>query len=340
MQQPPYPPGGYSHPPAPQAYAHQAAPQGPSLPAPEEPVENPKDDSGGESVKHLIVDKFVDFLLIFVGLYAATSLQRCQDSAKQKAEYVTLLGDFQRELEANLEQEASIAKDLGKIDKTTPGENLGPMQETFKRFFEELAEDERVVQCLHDEFVAGGAPAEEAAHCHELYAKFEKAHHAEGHASFDFRPVVLTPFYRSEVWQLYLADGVKIFRNKELAVKIAEVYANARLIEGQVKDIESTYNDAFMKQVGRTAATDMELAEIVHDEETKHKLTAGDMTLLLHVDEAVKEEHFAALEAQRILELKVERMKKTVLLLRSEIETVDGLIDKELKAMGKKESSD
>ena len=79
---------------------------------------------------------------------------------------------------------------------------------------------------IYNEFVAGGAPAEEAAHCHELYAKFEKAHHAEGHASFDFRPVVLTPFYRSEVWQLYLADGVKIFRNKELAVKIAEVYAN------------------------------------------------------------------------------------------------------------------
>ncbi|MEM1031784.1 MAG: hypothetical protein AAGN82_15640 [Myxococcota bacterium] len=283
------------------------------------------------SVKHLIADKFVDFLLIFVGLYAAMQVERCQAVQREKKEYVTILRDFQRELDANLAQESAIEKDLGPIEETEPGKNLGPMQETFARFFTELKKDETVVHCLHDEFVAGGIPTDEREHCHELYRAFEAAHRDARHESFAFRPAVLTPFYRNEVWQLYLADGVKVFRNKDLAVRIAEVYANAKLIEEQIKDIEATYNEAFMGQVGKTAATDMELAEIVHDEERQQRLTGGDLTLLLHVDEATKEEHYAVLETERILELKVERMKNTVLTMREEIVTVKAEIDEELE---------
>lgn len=283
----------------------------------------------------LILDKSIDFALIFVGLYAATALQRCQDTAKEKQEYVSLLQDFKRELDANVAQEASIEQDLGPIDETTPGKNLGPMQGTFKHFFEELEGDENVVKCLHDEFAVGQDPEHPGPPegCHLLYAKFDKAH-GEHKESFNFQPAVLTPFYRKEVWQLYLADGVKTFRNKELAVDIAEVYANAELIEEQVKDIETTYNDAFMAQVGRTAATDMELAEIVHDEETRHGLSDADLTLLLHVSEAIKDEHYASLEVERTLELKVERMKKTVLVMRKEIAEVKKAIDAELAAQG------
>lgn len=295
-----------------------------------------KKAEGGSGVWELLVDKSIDFALIFVGLYAATSLQRCQDTEREKKEYISLLGDFKRELDANVAQEASIEKDLGSIDDTAPGKNLGPMTETFGHFFEELKEDEKIVACLRNEFVAkhaddGKSHAPEG--CHDLYKQFDKSH--SGHdTGFSFAPAVLTPFYRREVWQLYLADGVKTFRNKELAVSIAEVYANADLVEEQVQDIEDTYNEAFMKQVGRTAATDMELAEIVHDEEEAGGLSDADMTLLLHVDEAIKGEHYGALEAQRALELKVERMKKTVLLMRAEINTVKTAIDEELSAQG------
>lgn len=297
-----------------------------------------KKAEGGSGALELFFDKFIDFALIFVGLYAATSLQRCQDASKEKQEYVSLLGDFKRELDANVAQEASIEKDLGAIDATTPGKNLGPMKETFTHFFEALEEDEKIVGCLHDEFVAKHADEGEyhaPEGCHELYKQFDKGH--SGHdTGFSFEPAVLTPFYRREVWQLYLADGVKTFRNKELAVAIAEVYANADLVEEQVQDIEETFNEAFMKQVGRTAATDMELAEIVHDEEAGSGLSDADMTLLLHVDEAIKGEHYGALEAQRALELKVERMKKTVLVMRGEIEVVQTAIDTELAAQGDK----
>lgn len=283
----------------------------------------------------LALDKIIDFILIFVGLYAATAVQRCQDTAKEKDEYIAILRDFKGELSANLEQEAAIEKDLGEVEDVTPGTNLGPMKDTFDRFFAQLAEDEKVVACLHEEFAAsvhaGGPEAKEE--CHALYKSFDAAH--AGHdTKFTFRPAVLTPFYRYEVWQLYIADGVKIFRNKELAVKIGEVYNNARLIEKHVADIETTYNDAFMKQVGRSAATDMELAEVVHDEEREHGLSPQDQTRLIHISEAVKDEHYATTEVHHILELKIERMKGIVLIMRAEIEAINAAIDAELKAMG------
>lgn len=287
----------------------------------------------------LTLDKTIDFILIFVGLYAAIAVQRCQDDEKERGEYISLLKDFRAELDANLKEGASIEKDLGPIAETTPGKNLGPMQQAFDEFFVSLREDEEVVHCLHMEFASAvkpGSPhldpaAKEACHAH--YAKFDKAHaDAAATGSFKFKPAVLTPFYRYEVWQLYIANGIKIFKNKELAVKIGEIYNNARLIEKQVADIEATYNDAFMKQVGRSAATDLELAEIVHDEEQEHGLSPQNQTALLHVSEAVKEEHAATVEAHSILTLKVERMKNTVTLMQTEIEAVNAAIAQEVAA--------
>jgi hypothetical protein len=320
--QPPMYPQPPQHPPQPQPGMGGAAPGRPKR-------------KGGMNTAELVLDKIIDFMLIFVGLYAATALQRCQDTAKDKQEYVALLQDFKRELQVNLEQEESIEKDLGAITETEPGSNLGPMQATFTHFFEELGKDEKVVHCLHEEFVAVDDPskAHVPAECHELYKQFDKAHAKEAD-SFSFKPAALTPFYRYEVWELYLADGIKTFRNKDLAVRIAEVYANARLIEEHVADIEDTYNDQFMTQVGRTSATDMELAEIVHDEEVQHGLSKTDLEMLMHVDEQIKDEHYQALEQEHVLELKVERMKKIVLLLREEIAAVQTQIDEELARVG------
>lgn len=286
----------------------------------------------GFSFQEFIADKFIDFILIFVGLYAATALARFQDENRAKDEYVSLLKDFKRELTANLEQEGSIVKDLGPIEDTEPGSNLGPIANTFEAYFGELEKDESVIHCLHLEFAAGADaehPPEDVGDCHEAYAKFEGSHgHGEKH--FDFKPAVLTPFYRYEVWELYLVSGVRNFRNKDLAVHIGEIYNNARLIEKMVADIETTYNDAFMSQVGRSAATDMELAEVVHDEETKHGLSAQDQEILIQISHDVKDEHFATVEAQSVLSLKVERMKKTVLLLRAEIEAATAALDEEI----------
>lgn len=283
--------------------------------------------------REFLVDKAVDFVLIFVGLYAATAVQGLQDKRAERDEYVSMLKDFKRELGTNLEQESSIVKDLGPITVDQEPPEIGGMRDTFDAYFKELHEDEDIVHCLHSEFtVEGGLDEAGKAKCHELYSTFLH-HHEQPDANFDFTPVVLTPFYRYEVWQMYLANGVRIFKNKELAVKIGEIYNNARLIEKQVAEIESVYNDQFMKQVGKTAATDLQLAELVEDEEAEHGLSPQRKQLLDRVEEHIKDEHYEVKEIKLVLEMNVERMKSTVLLMRGEIEAVQAEIDAELAAV-------
>ncbi|MFO7565381.1 MAG: hypothetical protein R6X02_22250 [Enhygromyxa sp.] len=279
------------------------------------------------------LDKAFDFILIFVGLYAATAVQRCQDLSNERDEYVAMLGDFKVELQANREQEESIVKDLGPIVVGQTPPEIGAMRATFDAYFHELHEDEDVLHCLHEEFMVEGSAlskdTEAKQECHDLYQTFLD-HHKQPDANFDFKPIVLTPFYRYEVWQMYLASGVRIFKNKDLARKIGEIYNNAKIVEKQVADIEATYNDTFMKQVGRTAATDAELAELVADEEAEHGLSPDKKRLLQHISELIKEEHYATKEVMIVLEMEVERMKSTVLLMREEIDLVTELIDEEL----------
>lgn len=350
-QQPPppvYPPTGRpQHHQPPMGHApmlHPSAPMPlPPPPAPTGSKEKEKDEKKGWMNWELFIDKTVDFILIFVGLYAAVALQRYQDDQKEKEEYVTLLNDFKHELEANRAQHATIESDLGPADQQNAGVVLGPMEATFSRFIKELDADEDLVHCLHRDFGKGNTKGAKAKApdptCRALYAQFDKtaAEHAHGTgSSFAFEPAALSPFYRYEVWQLYLANSAKIFKNKELAVKLGEVYNNMHVIEKQVADIEVTYNDAFMRQVGRAAATDAELAEIVHDEEVDHGLSAQDLALLLHVAESMKEERFNTLEAKSVLELKVRRLKRTVLETNKEIDALVTQVDSEVKKVSKK----
>jgi hypothetical protein len=289
----------------------------------------------------LFIDKTVDFFLIFIGLYAAIAVQRYQDDLKERAEYVVLLGDFQAELQANREQHGVIERDLGAVTEIGPASVLGPMKDTFSRFEKEMREDEEIVECLHAEFATlntkGKKRADAAAHCHKLYAAFDKAatekkaQAAQGTATtLHFDPVTLSPFYRYEVWELYVATGAKLFKNKDLAVKIGEIYNNARVIEKQVADIESTYNDTFLKQVGNMLASETALSEIVHDEENDHGLSPEDLKELSHVGDSMKEERYATLESKSILEAKVRRMKNTVKRTNGEIDAVVALIGQEL----------
>lgn len=277
----------------------------------------------------LSLDKLVDFVLIFIGLYAAMSVERCQDAASERDEYASLLQDFDRELTANVAQEASIVKDLGPIEKVAPPDNLGPLAGTFDAFAKDAAHDQELVHCLRVEFLRSKRVSDPA--CHAAFKLFHEEHKNKDHTSagFAFKPVVLTPFYRYEVWQMYLAGGVKIFKNKELAVQIGEIYNNAHLVEKQVSEIEKLYNDTFMVQSGRALATDMELAELIQEEE-EDDFTAEDRRQLIDVDESLQDERMRVLELRAALALQVERLKNTVLTMRKEIETTRTAITAEL----------
>lgn len=286
----------------------------------------------------LTLDKVIDFVLIFVGLYAAMSVERCQAEHTERDEYVTMLKDFSAELDANLAQEKSIEKVLGAIDQAAPPDNMGPMAKTFTDFFHDLEHDETLVECLRAEFLRA-KHKKRSAECHAAYSKFhdehkKTAHHAPA-TGFAFRPAVLTPFYRYEIWQMYLAGSVKLFKNKDVAKKIGEVYNNAHLIERQVADIEKLYNDVFMRQTGRSMATDAELAEIIEDEEEEGELAPDELRQLVTLDEALKNEYFEVVELQGVLRLQVERLKNTVLVMRREIEVAKAAIDEETQKLAK-----
>lgn len=306
----------------------------------QERAEAAGETGSGINWTELTLDKIVDFVLIFVGLYAAMSVERCQAESAERDDYATLLKDFAHELEANREQEKSIEKDLGPIDQATPPNNYGPVEKTFETFFADLEHDESLVHCLHAEF-AREKHALRSPECHAAYAKFHAEHkkQADGQPPtaqpFSFKPAVLTPFYRYEVWQIYLAGGVKTFKNKDLAVQIGEVYNNAHLIERQVAEIEKLYNEVFMRQVGRSLATDAELAEIIEDEEEDHALSADDRKQLLDASAALKDERSQILELKGVLALQVERLKNTVLTMRHEIDAAKEAIATESAKLGR-----
>jgi hypothetical protein len=283
----------------------------------------------------LVVDKTIDFILIFVGLYAAMAVDRYLAEQREHEEYLALLADFRTELVANRKQHESIVKDLGPLTETVRGKVLGPMEATFQRFDAEMREDEETVHCLHKQYVSRGGRGKKSAPlpagCAERLKKFEqvaKAKHADGAPPFE--PAVLSPFYRYEVWELYVAGGTRIFKNKELAVKIGEIYNNARLIEKQVAEIERAYNDVFMKQVGRMAASEVELLELVEDAEANHDLSPTELIELVHIREAMEDERYDVLESKSVLEARVRRMKSTAHATNDEIDHVAELISKEL----------
>ena len=134
-QQPPpppmYPPAGQpqhqQHPMGQAAMHYPSAPMGLPPPPPSK-VSKEEGEKKGWMNWELFIDKTVDFVLIFVGLYAAVALQRYQDDQKEKEEYAMLLNDFKHELEANRAQHATIESDLGPADQQHAGAVLGPME--------------------------------------------------------------------------------------------------------------------------------------------------------------------------------------------------------------------
>ncbi|HEY0706366.1 MAG TPA: hypothetical protein VGG33_06195, partial [Polyangia bacterium] len=98
--------------------------------------------------KELVVDKIIDFVLIFVGLYAAIAVQRWQDDAKEKTEYKKLLGDFKAELQANRERRRDIEKNLGPSDARGAGKVLGPLQAVFDDYLSSATEATKMFGCL------------------------------------------------------------------------------------------------------------------------------------------------------------------------------------------------
>ncbi|MFO0749429.1 MAG: hypothetical protein U1F43_27740 [Myxococcota bacterium] len=127
-----------------------------------------------------------------------------------------------------------------------------------------------------------------------------------------FAGVDLSPFYRYEVWQVYLSNGIKLFKDveaKRLGLKLGEFYASAHEVERRVQEIESLYNDALMKSSGQIAALVSESQDLLPDDPTPDDLREIQPRLLEMSSEALEVKYEIA-NASNVLSLKVLRLKE------------------------------
>jgi hypothetical protein len=298
-----------------------------------------KDDERKEEKKgfdinigELALDKIIDFVLIFVGLYAALAVQQWQDTAKEKTEYVKLLGDFKAELDTNRKQREAIEKDIGPVADKEPGKTLGPLQKHFDDFKKEADEAQKLLGCLDDTITISTRGArspkdrERLAVCMPVLEAAEK--HEES-TTDTFKPITLSPLYRSEVWQLYLANGIKVFENKELAVKIGSTYSSAKQVEKNVAEIEALFNDSFIQRIGEVMASIADLEESMPEGDDPKEIMAMQPKIG-SMGKEMRSHKFATTKVENMLDLKVRRLKELLAQMDREFAAVSEEIDKEL----------
>jgi hypothetical protein len=288
-------------------------------------------------VRELAIDKGIDFLLIFVGLYAALGVQKCQEASRERDEYVKLLADFRAELADNLKQRAEIEKYLGAVGERDPGKILGPMQATFDAFHKQATDAADLLGCVGDVVTIADRPRATEADKKRLEActpLFEAADKGGDGGETLFKPVRLTPSYRHEVFDLYLAGGVKLFQNKELAVRIGEIYAHARSVEQRIAEIEKDYNDRFVSErMGEVEALLAALEDAVPKSEADAaKRNARDFRSRLATFEREMRGHrYAARKIHASLELKALQLKEVLAAMEEKLGATSAEIDAEIK---------
>jgi len=203
-------------------------------------------------------DKLVDLLIMFLGLYAAMELQDFVDHRQDKKQYQQLLDGFRDELKINQEQRAAIESGLGSLERLS---ELGRAEASLDYFMQLSAYAERFSGCYVDlRANKKQSSAERVEECKQLFKdkfKQSKPDHLE-----------LSPVYRRDVWRLYLAGGVQLFRefeskvkaprctigegsgSKKLAICIGSVYAELDEIEERVEGIQRLVNETYFYYQG------------------------------------------------------------------------------------------
>jgi hypothetical protein len=291
--------------------------------------------------RELAVDKVIDLVLVFLGLYAAIAVQDCQDRAREKNDYRELLASFQRELAHNQSQKAALEASLGPIGATEPPDNLGPMKKPFDDFRLQADEADRLLVCTAVLLSAMERPprdragAQKLAECADLLEQVEKGESPA--AAAQFKPMSFSPLYREDVWQLYLANGIKVFENKDLAVRIGATYSKVKRVEQAVAEIETTINEGFMQKIGQVSASMSELEELMPAGEDPRKLKAAAPRLqekLKALSSQIRGHKTSIAQIQAVIELKVQKLKELMMEMDKEFTEALAAIEAERKTQG------
>ncbi len=333
-------------PPAPRVASPPVQPASPAEPRPASSSPNPDADGGGEkkrwldiSLGELLVDKSVDFVIMFVGLYLALAVQDWQDVRKEHQDYIALLGSFKTEFAHNQTEKKAIESTLGPMAADTAEDQaLGMLKKRFDDFRSDAQKAETVFGCLETVLrVAGTAQPKpddlkKVAECGPVLESLEKEDADKGE---DFKPISLSPVYRDDVWQLYLANGVKTFENKALGIKIGAIYTKLKNIERSVAEIESTFNESFGQRIGDMMSSMAELEDLTPagqtEEESERMLRGSEFsTKLGGLTREMRQHRHAVSKTEAILELKVVRLRAMVVEVDKLLTETQAEIDKEL----------
>ena len=155
----------------------------------------------------LMFDKFIDLVLMFLGLYLAIAVQEFQDDRQAQSQYLKLLQGFRTEIESNMSQRHQVEAGLGALDDATEfgqamlnfyyldqhAEQLGPWLACYR--------DKQELSAIRRRSEAQEAQLRQCIEVMRSYQRIEKP-----------APFEVSPLYRRDVWRFYLAGAVQLFQ--------------------------------------------------------------------------------------------------------------------------------
>ena len=216
----------------------------------------------------LIFDKFIDLVLMFLGLYLAIAVQEFQDDRQAQSQYLKLLQGFRTEIESNMSQRNQVEAGLGALDDA---DAFGQAMVTFDYLDQNAAQLEPWLACFRDKQELSALrrrSAEQEAHLQRCVGVMRGYQRIEKPAPFE-----VSPLYRRDVWRFYLAGAVQLFQEfvgrknqaeatcrfgaitrRGLAICVGSAYSELGEIEDRVEEIQRKVNETYFHQDGRLGA--------------------------------------------------------------------------------------
>jgi hypothetical protein len=204
----------------------------------------------------LLVDKLIDLVFMFIGLYLAIAVQDWQDLEKSKEQYKQLISGFLEEVKANQDQKQAVEDQIATVNDF---KNIGQAQIYFDYFHGQSKYFEDFLKTYEAMFILKQKKrtATEEEELKAFIAKLREKSTFKKPETFE-----LTPMYRKDVWNFYLAGGVHLFqtfnrkdqsvkclssdqKTQNLAICIGSTYGFLHEIEKIVDEIQVLVNDTY-----------------------------------------------------------------------------------------------
>lgn len=182
--------------------------------------------------------------------------------------------------------------------------------------------------------LAAGLTEEQATRLAECNALMDAA---EKEKPKRFTGVDLSPFYEYVVWQVYLQNGIKLFKDgqaKQLGLLLGEAYAAQREVEKRLDEIARLFNDSLMKSSGNLAALVAEVGELLPDEPSAEDLSEARARVKEMSQEAF-DTRYEIENVRSVVALKVTRLKEYLAKTRERLDRAKSALGAEQLRVGK-----